>query len=184
MLRSIGGWPRGLPLHRSTRSPEADPLRRDLLTLRRASETAVLVLTEFPGLAEDYARLAAATAMARPHRPLPRIEQDMEQIVLALLGADTPPVGRLWPAMMGTGPLPDKAPPGYRSILPCPLWGDCWTRELSPAHAGDDECVPTAAPAPAGRSQAFRRPRARGRYAIAAIPSCSTALRRSSPWPR
>jgi nitric oxide reductase NorD protein len=126
---------------------EVDPLRRDLLMLRRTSEIAVLVLTECPGLAEDYARLAAATAMARPHRHLPRIEQDMERIALALLGADTPPVGTLWPAMMGTGPLPDKAPPGYRSILPCPLWGDCWTRELSPAHAGEDECAPAAAPA-------------------------------------
>ncbi|MET4196333.1 VWA domain-containing protein [Bradyrhizobium sp. LA6.12] len=134
---------------------EADPLRRDLLTLRRASEIAVLVLTECPGLAEDYARLAAATAMARPHRPLPRIEQDLEQIMLALLGADTPPVGKLWPAMMGTGPLPDKAPPGYRSILPCPLWGDCWTRALSPAHAGDDACVPTAAPVPSDDRKRF-----------------------------
>jgi len=120
---------------------EADPLRRDLLMLRRASEIAVLVLTECPGLTEDYARLATATAMARPHRPLPRIEQDMEQIVLALLGANTPPAGNLWLAMMGTGPLPDQAPPGYHSVLPCPLWGDCWTRELSPAHAGDDECA-------------------------------------------
>lgn len=126
---------------------EADPLRRDLLMLRRTSEIAVLVLAECPGLAEDYARLAAATAMARPHRPLPRIERDIEQIVRALLGADAPPAGTLWPAMMGTGPLPDKAPPGYRSILPCPLWGDCWTRELSPAHAGDDESAPGAAPA-------------------------------------
>ncbi|MBR0816956.1 nitric oxide reductase activation protein NorD [Bradyrhizobium liaoningense] len=134
---------------------ETDPLRRDLLMLRRASEIAVLVLTECPGLAEDYSRLAAATAMARPHRPLPRIEQDMEQIVLALLGADTPPMGKLWPAMMGTGPLPDKAPPGYHSILPCPLWGDCWTRELSPAHAGDDENAPASAPAPSDDRKRF-----------------------------
>lgn len=126
---------------------ESDPLRRDLSMLRRASEIAVLVLAQCPGLADDYARLSAATAMARPHRPLSRIEQDVEQIVLALLGADTPPAGQLWPAMMGAGPLPDKAPPGYRSILPCPLWGDCWTRELSPVHAGDDECAPAAAPA-------------------------------------
>ncbi|SEM48699.1 VWA domain-containing protein [Bradyrhizobium sp. OK095] len=124
-----------------------DPLRRDLLMLRRTSEIAVLVLTECPGLTEDYARLATATAMARPRRPLPRIEQDMEQIVLALLGADTSPAGTLWPAMMGTGPLPDRAPPGYHSILPCPLWGDCWARELSPAHVGDDESAPASAPA-------------------------------------
>ncbi|MBR0738542.1 VWA domain-containing protein [Bradyrhizobium liaoningense] len=134
---------------------EADPLRRDLLVLRRASETAVWVLTEFPGLVVDYAQLAAATAAARPRRPLPRIEQEIEQIVLALLGAGKAPAGKLWPAMMGTGPLPDKAPPGYRSILPCPLWGDCWTRQLSPAHAGEDECAPGAAPAPADDRRRF-----------------------------
>jgi nitric oxide reductase NorD protein len=118
---------------------EVDPLRRDLLMLRRASETAVWVLTQCPGLAEDYAQLAAATAMARPRRPLPRIEQEMERIVLALLGARKPPAGELWSAMMGTRALPAKAPPGYRSILPCPLWGDCWTRELATAHVDDDE---------------------------------------------
>ncbi|WP_426609949.1 nitric oxide reductase activation protein NorD [Bradyrhizobium sp. McL0616] len=134
---------------------ETDPLRRDLLMLRRVSEIAVLVLAECPGLAEDYARLAAATAMARPRRPLPRIEQDMEQIVLALLGADAPPAGKLWPAMMGTGPLPDRAPPGYHALLPCPLWGDCWTRELSPAHAGADECAPAAAPEPSDDRKRF-----------------------------
>lgn len=65
----------------------------------------------------------------------------MEQIVLALLGADVPPAGKLWPAMMGTGPLPDKAPPGYHAILPCPLWGDCWTREFAPAGMHDDEAA-------------------------------------------
>ncbi len=134
---------------------EADPLRRDLLMLRRASEIAVLVLTECPGLAEDYARLAAAMAMARPHRPLPRIEQDMERIVLALLGADTPPAGRLWPAMMGTSPLPDKAPPGYHAILPCPLWGDCWTRDLAPAGTLDDEAAGSATATPADDRKRF-----------------------------
>jgi len=134
---------------------EADPLRRDLLTLRRASEIAVLVLTECPGLAEDYEKLEAAAAIARPNRPLPRIEQEMEQIVLALLGADAPPAGMLWSALMGTGPLPDRAPQGYQSILPCPLWGDCWARELSPAHVDDDECAPEAAPAPSDDRKRF-----------------------------
>ncbi|OAF10307.1 nitric oxide reductase activation protein NorD [Bradyrhizobium neotropicale] len=134
---------------------EVDPLRRDLLMLRRASEIAVLVLTECPGLFDDYARLAAATAMARPRRPLPRIEQEMEQIVLALLGADAPPAGKLWPAMMGTGSLPERAPPGYRAILPCPLWGDCWTRDLAPAGMCDDEAGDSAAAAPSDDRKRF-----------------------------
>lgn len=134
---------------------EADPLRRDLLLLRRVSEIAVLVLAECPGLAGDYARLAAAMAMARPRRPLPRIERDMEQIVLTLLGADVPPAGKLWPAMMGTGPLPDKAPPGYHAVLPCPLWGDCWTRELAPAAMHDDEAAASNAAAPPDERKRF-----------------------------
>lgn len=134
---------------------EADPLRRDLLNLRRVSEIAVLVLTECPGLAEDYARLAAAMAMARPRRTLPRIERDMEQIVLTLLGADVPPAGKLWPAMMGTGPLPDKAPPGYLAILPCPLWGDCWMRELAPAGMHDDEAAGSNSATPPDERKRF-----------------------------
>lgn len=134
---------------------EADPLRRDLLLLRRVSEIAVLVLTECPGLAGDYARLAAAMAIARPRRPLPRIERDMEQIVLTLLGADVPPAGKLWPAMMGTGPLPDRAPPGYHAILPCPLWGDCWARELAPGGMHDDEAAASNAAAPPDERKRF-----------------------------
>lgn len=134
---------------------EVDLLRRDLLMLRRASEVAVLVLAECPGLAEDYARLAAAVAMARPRRPLPRIEQDMELIVRTLLGADVPPAGRLWPAMMGTGALPDKAPPGYRAILPCPLWGDCWTREFAPAGMHDDVAAGSNAATPPDERKRF-----------------------------
>src|SRR5512139_1078920 len=45
-----------------------DSIRRDLLTLRRARETVAAVLLRFPGLADPYARLAAATASARPRR--------------------------------------------------------------------------------------------------------------------
>ncbi len=66
---------------------EIDPLRRDLVTLRRARETVAKVQALFPGLVRPYQLLAAATAQARPRRPLPRIEQEVERIVLALLGA-------------------------------------------------------------------------------------------------
>ncbi|WP_065751152.1 nitric oxide reductase activation protein NorD [Bradyrhizobium paxllaeri] len=118
---------------------ETDPLRRDLLTLRRARETVEKVKVLFPGLILSYERLAAAIAQARPRRPLPRAEQEVERIVRALLGADAPPQGRLWPVVIGTGDLPAKAPPGYRSMLPCPLWGDCWIRATVPAKVEDDD---------------------------------------------
>src|SRR5205085_1820397 len=69
---------------------DADPLRRDLLTLRRVCEISALVVVQFPGLAKPYALLAEAIADARPRRPLPRIEQEVERIVMALLGAGAP----------------------------------------------------------------------------------------------
>lgn len=121
---------------------ESDPLRRDLLTLRRARGTVAAVLARFPGLARPYARLAAAMASARPRRPLPRTEQEVERIVLALLDAKQPPDGSLWSAMIGTSALPAKAPAGYRQLLPCPLWGDCWTRDMVRAGADEDELSP------------------------------------------
>jgi nitric oxide reductase NorD protein len=57
--------------------------------------------------------------------------------------------------MMGTGPLPDKAPPGYHAILPCPLWGDCWTREFAPAGMQDDEVAGTNAATPPDERKRF-----------------------------
>ena len=123
---------------------DIDPLRRDVLTLRRARETVGNVQALFPGLVHPYARLAAATAQARPRRPLPRAEQEIERIVLALLGSAAPPEGRLWPAVIGAAGLPAKAPPGYRPMLPCPLWGDWWIRQAVAAPAADDE-VPVPA---------------------------------------
>jgi len=118
---------------------EVDPLRRDILTLQRARATVTTMLAQLPGLVQLYECLAAATAEARPRRPLPRGERDVEQIVLALLGAGAEPEGVLWRAVIGTGDLPATAPPGYRPMLPCPLWGDCWIRDSVPAQAGDDD---------------------------------------------
>lgn len=117
---------------------DADPLRRDLLILRGVCETSALVVARFPGLAEPYAQLAAAMIEARPQRPLPRIEQEVESIVMALLGAGAPPKGALWPAVVASQ-LPAKAPAGYRPMLPCPLWGDCWTRQVVSIRGDDDD---------------------------------------------
>lgn len=124
-----------------------DPLRRDLLVLRRARETVAAVLARFPGLVQSYTALSAATASARPVRPLPRAEKEVERIVLALLGAAAPPAGDLWSAITGEKQLPERAPAGYQPFLPCPLWGDCWTREFGPMHQSDDSASRGADPA-------------------------------------
>jgi nitric oxide reductase NorD protein len=139
LYRWLGAWFATAPV---ATVDEIDPLRRDLATLRRARETVAKVQASFPGLIRPYQRLAAATAQARPRRPLPRAEQEVERIVLALLGADAPMEGKFWPAVTGEGELPAKAPPGYRSMLPCPLWGDCWTRAAVAADIDDDGPVP------------------------------------------
>ncbi|MGE5156564.1 MAG: nitric oxide reductase activation protein NorD [Gemmatimonas sp.] len=136
LYRWLAAWFATAPVATVT---ESDPLRRDLLMLRRARNTVAEVLARFPGLAGPYARLAIAMATARPHRPLPRTEAEVEGIVLALLGTGAPPEGLLWPAMIGGRALPAKGPAGYRPMLPCPLWGDSWTREPTPSRPEDDE---------------------------------------------
>ncbi|WP_342712326.1 VWA domain-containing protein [Bradyrhizobium sp. B124] len=135
-----------------------DPLQRDLLTLRRVCETSALVTARFPGLAETYRRLAGAMVIARPQRPLPRVERDVEAVVMALLGAGETPKGELWTAVVGAGEPPEKAPSGYRPMLPCPLWGDCWIREAVAPQADDDE-QPSGAAEEAG-------PDTRKRFAV------------------
>lgn len=139
LYRWLAAWFATAPV---TTVEETDPLRRDLVTLRRARDTVAKVQALFPGLIRPYQLLAEATAQARPRRPLPRAEREVERIVLALLGADTPPDGQLWPAVTAAGDLPAKAPPGYRPMLPCPLWGDCWTRAAVAAEIDDDGPVP------------------------------------------
>ena len=140
---------------------ETDPLRRDLLVLRRARETTALVLACFPGLARSHVALAAALAAARPRRPLPRLERQVEHVAMALLGGSGPLQGALWNAVIADGELPDTAPPGYRPLLPCPLWGDCWSRAAVAAGRDDEE---TQAPgeqasAPDTRKRFARRER-------------------------
>ena len=62
--RSIAGWPRGSPRRRVAASDEIDPLRRDIMTLRRARETVRKVHALLPGPVRRYERLAAARARA------------------------------------------------------------------------------------------------------------------------
>lgn len=119
-----------------------DALTRDVVTLRRARAGTEAVLREFPGLAGSYGRLAQAVAAARPQRSLPRLELEMERIVMAVLGSAEPPSGPLWKAVTAGAAVTIKTPPGYRTILPCPLWGDCWIREVTAPRSEQDETSP------------------------------------------
>ena len=128
--------------------------------------------------------LAAATATARPRRPLPRIEQEVEQIVLALLGAGRRPKGGCGRPMIGDGRAAGEGAARLPADPAMPAVG----RLLDPradrcAESDDDAQAPAPSAAAAGHAQALRGPRARGRRQ-AATRSSSTASRRSSPWPR
>ncbi|QRM27668.1 nitric oxide reductase activation protein NorD [Microvirga sp. VF16] len=123
---------------------EADPLRRDLLTLQRVRRTTATVLKACPGLTEMYEELCAAMREARPQRPLPAMENRIEQVVLSLLGDESARPPPLWDMMIGDAGLPLEAPAGYQPFLPVPLWGESWAREAEASGRNSDE--------PAGQS--------------------------------
>jgi nitric oxide reductase NorD protein len=119
---------------------EADPLRRDLLMLRRAKETVDQILAECPGLAGIYNELCLGMLAVRPKRSLPTSEARIEQIVLALLGDPDAVPHPLWDTAVGVMGLP--APAGYQPFLPVPLWADTWFRDAgTPARNSDEPAV-------------------------------------------
>ncbi|KAB0266813.1 nitric oxide reductase activation protein NorD [Microvirga brassicacearum] len=116
---------------------EADPLRRDLLLLKRTQTTVETILAACPGLAEVYKELCSAMREARPQRPLPVTEGKIEQIVLSLLGDDTSVPPSFWET--GAGDTALQAPAVYQAFLPVPLWGDTWARTSEAANRDNDE---------------------------------------------
>ncbi|KLK89510.1 protein norD [Microvirga vignae] len=118
---------------------EANPLRRDLLTLKRARETVALVLAECPGLRPIYADLCFAMRTARPQRSLPSPEQRIEQIVLSLLGDPGALPPALWDMEAGEASLLQQMSADYQSFLLVPLWGNTWVRETGDAARNSDE---------------------------------------------
>lgn len=117
---------------------EADPLRRDVLALRRAHETVAAVLAENPGLERPYRELCRAFLVARPRRALPPMEARVEQIVLSLLGDEDTVPPPLWDST-ADDMLALQAPAGYQAFLPVPLWGDTWSREAGSTVRSSDE---------------------------------------------
>ena len=162
LYRWLAAWFAVVPVVSIT---EADPLRRDLIALRRAYQTTRTVLSAFPGLGDLHRELCAAVARARPQRSLPKIETVIEDVVRSLLGVDGAPPGELWRAVAEGGALPAKAPAGYQPFLPCPLWGDAFVRDDSaPRNNAEEEPEATAAASAESRRRAAKRePRDDGR---------------------
>lgn len=121
---------------------EPDPLKRDLLKLKRAQQTVATVLAACPGLTEPYDELCHALREARPVRALPLLESGIEKIILAMLGDEDASAPS---TEVGDALRPRAASPGYQPFLPVPLWGDTWTRDAaSTSRNGDDPAGPSA----------------------------------------
>ncbi|HEX2941545.1 MAG TPA: VWA domain-containing protein, partial [Rhodopila sp.] len=120
---------------------DPDPLRRDLLFLRRAHRTTQAVLAAAPGLNGTHHMLCQVLRSLRPQRRLPPAEADVEQAVLALLDAPAD-AGRYGACILADAdPRDFSAPRHYHPFLPVPLWGDAITPAASPpdeaAEQGD-----------------------------------------------
>ena len=105
----------------------ADPLRRDVLRLRRIFLDCDHAVALFPGLAPIRAALAAQTLRLRPPVPAPAVEAQLEACIRARLSGDAPkaetPLER---ALAGEAEaLAElKAPASYKTYLPVLMWGE------------------------------------------------------------
>lgn len=111
-----------------------DPLLRDLSLLARGEATAAGVIDHFPGMRSRYRRLCAAVLGERRQRPLPSVEQLVENRIVHLLKA-----GAALPDNGVATIFPHRAPPGYLPMLPVPLWPDALLRQETEPRKDDDE---------------------------------------------
>ncbi len=102
-----------------------DALQRDLMSLSRSIRMVDAALTEAPGFHNLYRDLCAALLEQRSRTNLPPVEGAVEEVIRSLLGASEP-AGDLPLQMLDAVRSGDvtgfKAPRGYRTHLPVPLW--------------------------------------------------------------
>ena len=146
--------------------PAEDPLQYDIQQLRAAVATTRLTLSRWPGLAPLFNRLRAAALKARPARRLPKCESTIEATIQALLGmlsGENPNLQVLYPQVLSavcdrTADLCSfRAPPGYQTFLPVPIWGELLfeTEGVQAEHA--DGQGPEATELDSKRRRAARR---------------------------
>jgi nitric oxide reductase NorD protein len=136
-----------------------DPLRTDLCRLRAAVATTRATLTAWPGLARHYRRLREATLAVRPERSLPLHEASLEDAIRALLGGRRDAANPYLRAIEDPAiDLSDvKAPRGYRTFLPVPLFGDIHGGAAAPSPDDDGEAEGRSISVDAKRRRAERR---------------------------
>lgn len=137
-----------------------DPLVDDLLRLRQSIATTRATLQAWPGLRPLFHRLRAAALAVRPQRALPAAELRVEQAIRALLAGQRGDAGEDLLALIES---PDadlagvKAPRGYRTYLPVPLFGEIREEIGAPRPDDADEPSGTSITVDARRRQAERR---------------------------
>ncbi len=105
-----------------------DLLQADLAYLHHVYRISSKVCSRYPGLTKQYQQLCQALHAQRPQQTLPKQEQAVEGVILALLGIPT--TDALANSYLETiqQSLPDfkqwKAIKHYRTFLPVPLWGN------------------------------------------------------------
>lgn len=139
-----------------------DALQGDIRTLRSAYATTCRVVDAWPGLATSYAALAEAVRNIRPRRRLPPWEAAVEEVIVHLLGGAKPQNeagARLLAAVHDDASAIEtfRAPRGYRSFLPVPLWGEVTERRAGATPGSDAEPGGAGAAADEKRLRAKRR---------------------------
>jgi nitric oxide reductase NorD protein len=121
--------------------PDDDPLRNDIRRLRAAVQTTRATLNNWPGMRAIYARLRAATLGVRPRRAMPAVEGAVETAIIGLLNGDIRNAGPMLAAILEDRSALEefRAPRGYRTFLPVPLWGEVMADAPGGASAETDE---------------------------------------------
>ncbi|OSQ37344.1 nitric oxide reductase activation protein NorD [Thalassospira mesophila] len=141
----------------------------DIARLRRAYHTDIALCALFPGIMALRKRLYNAFIALRPSRVLPKVEQQVEDCVLAILQPTaTRQLPDLWPFI--TRSLSEPAPAEillkagavqtgrYAPFLPVPLWGDVYfTGTATRKHGDEDEDDADSADGDRDRKKSARR---------------------------
>lgn len=116
-------WLAAASAHAPGFAADDDPLRADLAAIAAGVSMTRATLEAAPGLRPLWSRLAAAHLDLRVRPTLRGTEKQVETLVRHLLGDPQPPEPALLAAYADP---PDhwRAPRGYRSVLPVPLWPD------------------------------------------------------------
>jgi len=147
-------WLVAAAAHAPDRVDDDDPLRADLRALNAARQMVANTLENAPGLHDLYSALCDGILHQRINATLPGIEAQVEAVLRHMLGAPLPDEAQtMWQAMTD-GPGDLKAPRGYHSFRPMPLWPELRPVQFSEGH--ETESRDTEGPPEEGSDKTHR----------------------------